>query len=322
MSGAAGIADLLADRIEALARDLLPAGHREGHEWRCGSLAGEAGASLGVHIGAGHKAGIWCDFSSGQAGDALDLVRGVLHLDTSGAVAWSRRWLGIAEGDAALPRRPMAAATASVPPADPERWRRPWRTAGPVADTLAATYLAARGLAFDDPAGDVLRFAQRRARLSPAGDLDHHPALLALLRDIHTGEPAGTINVYLRPDGRDRLRDRKAKTSTGRAGGSAVMLSQFDDVALGLSVCEGVETGLALLLAGLAPVWALGGAGNLAGFPVLAGIEALTIAADADEPGRQAAGKAARRWREAGREVAIIAPPSGDWADGRRELAA
>ena len=71
-------------------------------------------------------------------------------------------------------------------------------------------------------------------------------------------------------------------------------------------------------MADLAPVWCCGGAGNLAGFPVLGGIEALTIAADADEPGQKAAEGVAQRWQEAGREAVIIAPPTGDLADGRR----
>ncbi len=164
----------------------------------------------------------------------------------------------------------------------------------------------------------MLRYADRHPRRNAAGDLEHHPALLALLSDIRTGEPSGLINIYLLADGIDRLRDPKGKTSWGRVGGGAVMLSPFDDVTMGLVTCEGVETGSSLLLSDLAPVWCCGGAGNLAAFPVLDGIEALTIAADADKPGQKAAESAKARWRDAGREAVIIAPPVGDWADGRR----
>ncbi len=113
----------------------------------------------------------------------------------------------------------------------------------------------------------------------------------------------------------NRIRDRKGKTCTSRAKGAAVMLDDFDVPTTGLIVCEGTESGIALLLAGLAPVWALGGAGNLARFPVLTSIEALTIAADQDEAGMRAAEELAQRYREAGREASIIAPPAGDWAD-------
>jgi putative DNA primase/helicase len=64
------------------------------------------------------------------------------------------------------------------------------------------------------------------------------------------------------------------------------------------------------------PVWACGAAGTLQKFPLLGGIESLTIAADADTPGQRAADELARRWREAGREVRIVPPVAGDWADG------
>src|SRR5437763_15477305 len=94
---AADISRELAARVHALAADLLPAGHREGHEWRCGSLAGEPGDSLGVHL-RGTKAGVWSDFSTDQKGDALDLVRAVLGLGMPEALSWSRRWLGLEDG--------------------------------------------------------------------------------------------------------------------------------------------------------------------------------------------------------------------------------
>jgi hypothetical protein len=35
------------------------------------------------------------------------------------------------------------------------------------------------------------------------------PALLALLSDVRTGEACGIINIFLRSDGSDRLRDKK-----------------------------------------------------------------------------------------------------------------
>ena len=71
-------------------------------------------------------------------------------------------------------------------------------------------------------------------------------------------------------------------------------------------------------MADLAPVWCCGGAGVLSHFPLLGGIEALTIAADQGKPGQKAAAAVAERWRAAGREVSIITPrEAGDWADPR-----
>ena len=41
---------MLVARAQAVAEHLLPAGKREGHEWRVGSVDGEPGQSLGVHL--------------------------------------------------------------------------------------------------------------------------------------------------------------------------------------------------------------------------------------------------------------------------------
>ena len=319
MSAAGDIARQLALRVDALVLDLLPAGHREGHEWRCGSIAGEAGDSLGVRL-VGHKRGVWADFSADQKGDALNLVCAVHGFSVPAAIQWSRRWLGIDNGEAAPPpQRPSETPDpGSASNNSGDYWRKHWRQARYIGGGLAETYLHRRGLHFAEAHGRVLRFAPSHPRRNVDDQLERSPALLALLRDIHTGEPCGMVNIYLQPDGRDRLRDRKAKTCWGRAAGSAVMLSGFDEPTYGLTVCEGTETGIRLLAADLAPVWALGGAGNLAGFPVLSGIEALTVAADADPPGQKAAQAVAQRWREAQREAVIIAPPHGDWADGVR----
>ena len=63
----------------------------------------------------------------------------------------------------------------------------------------------------------------------------------------------------------------------GRLRWAAEKLDCDAHVSEGLHVCEGTETGIAGLLAGYRPVWALGSAGDntedcgIAGFPVLAG---------------------------------------------------
>jgi hypothetical protein len=50
MMTAADVARALAERLEALVRELLPDGRREGHEWLVGNAHGERGSSLGVHL--------------------------------------------------------------------------------------------------------------------------------------------------------------------------------------------------------------------------------------------------------------------------------
>lgn len=311
LASAADISGPLSAKILQLVQDLLPQGHRDGREWRVGNVYGEPGSSLAVHLVA-PKAGVWHDFATGESGDALDLVRAALDVDMRAALAWSRRWLGLEPGAAERPHRPTPERESEP---DPDRWRYSWGPARPIAGTLAETYLANRGLRFDDLTGRVLRFAAQRARKNPKGELERHPALLCALRDARTGEQCGIINIYLKSDGSDRLRDNKGKTVTGRAGGAVVMLSGFDEPTMGLILCEGAETGISLCQQEVRPVWACGPAGTLAKFPVLGGIEGLTIAADADAPGQRASAGLAARWRNAGCEVRIVPPEAGDWAD-------
>ena len=102
--------------------------------------------------------------------------------------------------------------------------------------------------------------------------------------------------------------------------GAAVMLDPYDAVTIGLMLAEGIETAISLWMAGLRPCWVTAGTTNLAAFPVLAGIEATTIACDVDEAaaGEKATAACAARWRGAGREALIIRTAAGDFADLRR----
>jgi hypothetical protein len=63
------------------------------------------------------------------------------------------------------------------------------------------------------------------------------------------------------------------------------------------------------------PAWSVISAGNIGNFPVLTGIESLTILVDHDRPdqhGRRAGQRetveCARRWDAAGREVVAVIP--------------
>jgi len=125
-------------------------------------------------------------------------VRAVLNLEMRATLVWSRRWLGLDHGGAPLPNRP---APKPEPEPEPDRFKLPWQAARPIAGGMAETYLGARGLRFDDPAGRVFRFAARRPRKSPDGKTERLPALLAALSDARSGEQCGIINIYLKPDG-------------------------------------------------------------------------------------------------------------------------
>jgi hypothetical protein len=171
-----------------------------------------------------------------------------------------------------------------------------WETATPIAGTLAERYLASRGLAYS---GDAIRYR--------ANDR----SMVALITDAVTAEPCGVHVTYLDRDGH-----KIARKMYGRAAGAVVRLSADEDVGYGLAIGEGIETCLATVFN---PIWACLSAGTMRNFPVLGGIQCLSIYADHDHAGIAAANTCGRRWHEAGAEIHILAPPEVgfDFADLR-----
>ncbi len=147
-----GIVDRLTGNIAALCEHLLPNGRREGAEWRCGSVQGEPGKSLGIHL-AGAKAGIWSDFADGSKGDPLDLIQACLGLDKGGAVMWAKDWLGIGDGTRAPLQSPQSAAIEAPPQDNPNGALALaiWNRSQPAAGTPVEAYLRNRGIGIPAP---------------------------------------------------------------------------------------------------------------------------------------------------------------------------
>jgi putative DNA primase/helicase len=161
--------------------------------------------------------------------------------------------------------------------------------------TVVERYLNGRGLELgEDVAGDVLRWHQRIG------------AMLALFRNVLTAEPQAISRTFL-----DREGKKLGRKFLGPAFGAAVMLDRFDFVTTGLHVGEGVETCMAARQFNLRPVWALGSAAAVAAFPILSGVECLTLLKEADDASAQACAACAARWHAAGREVFINWPTIG-----------
>jgi hypothetical protein len=121
------------------------------------------------------------------------------------------------------------------------------------------------------------------------------PAMLALMTDPATGEACGIHRIFLTRDGRGKARGpMPAKMMAGRAG--VVRLVPDEDLTMGLGIAEGIETALSVMQGfGWRPIWAATSAGMIRTFPVLPGIGALTIFADADGAGMDAAKLCAAR---------------------------
>lgn len=183
-----------------------------------------------------------------------------------------------------------------------------WERALPIAGTLGAAYLAARGLPALASSPD-LRFAP--VCNHPEGG--NHPAMLALVRDQHV-TPLAIHRTYLRPDGTGKADVEPAKASLGPIWGGAIRLAP---IAPEIVIGEGIETSASAgLLMGL-PAWAALSAGNLGkGLVLPPEVQAVVIAADPDPPGEAAAHQAAMRWHAEGRTVRIARPDrNGDFND-------
>lgn len=167
-----------------------------------------------------------------------------------------------------------------------------WHETVPIAGALAECYLVEH------------RKLDVRRRLTLDHCLRWHvglQAVVALMTDPVSGKPIGVHRTFLDADGA-----KVERKMLGRQG--VVCLSPDGAVTAALGISEGVEDGLAVLLSGWSPVWAATSAGAIARFPLLAGIEALTIFADADQAGQRAAEICAERWLADGRDVRIAAP--------------
>lgn len=288
--------------------------HSTRTDWRYGRHG-----SLSVDI----RKGVWRDHETGDGGGVLDLIRH--HTGLTGRDALD--WLGLPPDDTDhTPRRAPKPERRSDPEREAETRQRIeragdiWRAAVSIEGTPAAAYLRSRGCAMPPAGADVIRYHPACPYTGGAV-----PCMVALMTTADGNRPTAIHRTPIRLDGtRDRERPKKM---LGPSGGAVIRLCDDAEVTMGLGLAEGIETGLSVIAAGWAPVWAAGSAGTIKTFPILLGIGALTVFADHDASGAglDAARACAGRWADAGREATIMSPPTAgtDWNDalGRGEAA-
>jgi hypothetical protein len=173
----------------------------------------------------------------------------------------------------------------------------------------------------DELRGIAKTYLRRDRQLDYIEDLSHclrwHErlgALIALFRDIRTDEPLAVSRIFLDAEGH-----LKERLFLGPVKGCAVKIDPDENVTMGLHICEGIESAIAARELGLSPVWAAGSVGAVAKFPVLGGIECLTILAE--EKDRKETQECFERWRDAGREVIVLhSKNGGDANDALRTI--
>lgn len=329
MSDATSLARMLAGRTTGLVRELLPNGRKEGSEWVNPSLSGTSRRSLSVRL-TGSKAGVWSDFSSGEAGDALDLVAMVLYRgDRRAAIAWARRWLGVGDVQApAVNRRPPPS---SPPPADDAEAtarqgaaRRVFLSAQPsLIGTPVVAYLAGRGIDLAE-----LGRQPRSLRFHPAlsnREAGHpFPAMVAAVTNI-AGEMVAVHRTWIQQaDGRwTKAALRNAKMSLGSLaggtirlwrGGSGKPLAQAADGET-VVLTEGIEDGLscAVLCPELRVLSAVS-LSNMTRVELPAAVRVVILAADNDgdnQAATTALQRAIDRFLYQGRTVRVARSPEG-----------
>ena len=266
--------------------------------------------SLGVIV-SGPKAGMWYDHENGLGGDLFDLIQRVSGGSFREVVAYTEQIIGT-QPRACSPRLLYKRTVPKEETSD--LGLRLFDRAKPIIGTPADRYLQWRGVL--EPAieagEDVLRFHAN----CPFGGGKRYPCMLALLRNIEGNEPRAIQRTALTPELMRQITEtrfteftqaggRVARMTLGPKTGTAIKLSCDENVAQGLVIGEGVESVLAAMKLGFRPAWALGGTSSIKSFPVLSGIDVLTILVDNDKSGagQKAAQQCSERWVAAGREV-------------------
>jgi hypothetical protein len=255
--------------------------------------------SLVIQI-VGSKIGTWFDHENGVGGDLLSLISRYRGGNFQETINYANRFVTY------IPMMEESTSSRGSSGNDAvrntQRAMTLWQEARSIAETIVPRYFAKRGIASlaDDIDVAVLRYHPN----CPFGG-DKQPCLLALMRDVRTNEPRAIQRTAINESG-----DKIGRMMLGPKTGTAIKLTADEDIAMGLAIGEGLETVLSAMQMGFRPAWALGDANNLSAFPVLSGIECLTILIDNDKTGtgQRCALECSDRWTAAGHEVLHALP--------------
>lgn len=300
MGDAGQLARRLALEAEAVCRQFLPNGRRQGNYWQVGDVQGHRGRSLYVRL-TGSRAGRWTDAAAAQHGDLLDLIALNRNLSLREAMQEARAFLRMP--------LPVSSSGSFVPsvPGSPEACGRLFAASRPLPGTLAERYLAGRNIILPAPE-PALRFHPRCHRREPWGRVSL-PALIAAVTD-DDGQLTGLHRTWLGPDG-DKAALDEPRRAMGRLLGHGVRFGAPGPV---MAAGEGLETVLSLRTAlPLLPAVAALSAGHLAAWVFPALLRRFYVARDADAAGHRAYSRLIQRGHAGGLEVLPLRPRLDDF---------
>ena len=179
-----------------------------------------------------------------------------------------------------------------------------WREAKDPAGTAVEVYLRSRAITLDIP--QTIRFANLTHR--PTGLL--LPAMVCAIQGPG-GEVVGCHRTFLRADGKVKAPVTGNKMMIGKCRGGAVRLGKAGEK---LGISEGIENGLSVAQSVPdLPVWAGLSTGGMKTLILPDIVKTVTILADADEAGEQAAQEAGDRFLREDRDVRIARPIREDF---------
>lgn len=309
------LARRLGENAEAVCRQYLSNGRREGHYWMVGDKGNAPGRSLYVRLvdGDGRRtAGKWTDAATGDHGDLLDIIAAsCAHANLGETLAEARRFLILPPSDTGTqgqrPRRARGALAGSA-----EAAARLWAASKPITRTPVRTYLASRALRRDSdlpalrchPHCYYRRSAEDGPSVKPA-----YPAMIAAVTDLG-GSLMGVHRTWLDPHRSTKAPVAYPRRAMGHLLGHGVRFGLADEV---MAFGEGIETMLSLReIAPALPLVAGLSAAHLAALEFPAPLRRLYVAREPDEAGRAAFATLAERAAPLGIDILPLDPALDD----------
>ncbi|RWD66878.1 MAG: DNA primase [Mesorhizobium sp.] len=317
------LARRLGRQAEAVCRNYLSNGRRQGNYWQVGDARNMPGRSMYVRLNDSPKgsAGKWTDAATGEHGDLLDVIQQSLGLfDFKDVADEARSFLSMPRPSPNPAERGMRAPPA--PACSAEAARRLISMSQPILGTLVETYLRGRGITALHETGS-LRF-HPRCYYRPGEDAptETWPAMIASVTNLD-GKLTGAHRTWLDPAGFGEVHLGRAPIDTPRRAmgdlrGHAVHFGVCNDV---MAAGEGIETMLSHRSALPAmPAIAALSAAHLSAILFPETLRRLYIARDNDLAGDGALATLVERGNSAGIETIVLTPQLGDFNEDLRLL--
>ncbi|WP_296104746.1 toprim domain-containing protein [uncultured Agrobacterium sp.] len=315
---ASDLAQRLGRQAEAVCREYLSNGRRQGHYWQVGDVRNTPGRSMYVRLKDSPKgpAGKWTDAQSGEHGDLLDVIRESLGLiDFTDVAEEARRFLSLPHPEPEP--TPKRYASTPVPSGSAEAARRLVAIAQPIGGTLVETYLHGRGITDLRGTGNLHFHPRCFYRPDDHGPTEQWPAMIAAVTDL-CGRITGAHRTWLAPDGCGKAPIDTQRKAMGDLLSHAVRFGIPGDV---LAAGEGIETILSARQAipGMAMAAGLSAA-HLAAILFPETLRRLYIVRDNDPAGNGARKSLVERADAAGIEAIVLTPRLKDFNEDLRHF--